>query len=342
MKTIHRGLIGCGDVTEIKNRPGLYECRDSEKFETRAFIESLLNRVPFSGVYRFDEPMALHTTFKVGGPADVWIQSDAKTFAVFTAALLREAVSAEIPVFVLGGGANLVFSDKGIRGIVFDTGAFTGSEMKSDNTICVMAGTRIDAAAEYAAAAGRSGLEFLAGMPGTIGGAVYMNARCYDRSVSDVLESVDIIDEKYERVTVPFKADDYGYKRSPFQRRSVIILSVLFRTEKRDGAEIRRKMEEHRQDREAKGHYRYPCAGSAFKNNRGFGKPAGKIIDELGLRGLRSGGAMVAPYHGNIIINTGGAAAGDIKTLMDIIAEKARLVLGIELESEIIFAGDWK
>ncbi|GHV25782.1 UDP-N-acetylenolpyruvoylglucosamine reductase [Spirochaetia bacterium] len=289
--------------------------------------------------------MAAHTAFKVGGPADLWVRPRGDCFPGFTAALLFEARSLGIPLFILGGGANLVVSDAGIRGIVLDTSGWTGCT--GDGPVLrFRAGTAVDDAVEAAAERGLGGLEFLAGMPGAIGGAVWMNARCYGRQVSDALLRTEIVehsplDGSLNRVWVPCKSEDFGYKRSPFQKRSPLILAAEFGLEKRAVPEIRREMAEHRRDREEKGHYRYPSAGSVFKNSREFGKPTGKIIDELGLRGYSVGGAQVAPWHGNIIINTGNATAADIRELMEQAAEKVRDATGFVLEPEIIFAGEW-
>jgi UDP-N-acetylmuramate dehydrogenase len=193
-----------------------------------------------------------------------------------------------------------------------------------------------------AAAAGLSGLEFLAGMPGTLGGALWMNARCYEKSLSDVLLETDVLDmEAGEIRRIGRAPGDFGYKKSPFQGRRFLILGALLALAAGESGKIRREMEERRRDRELKGHYRYPSAGSVFKNNRAFGKPAGQIIDELGLRGLRAGDAQVAPWHGNIIINLGKARAEDIRSLAEQIAFKVRAGRGIELEREILFVGDW-
>jgi UDP-N-acetylmuramate dehydrogenase len=151
-----------------------------------------------------------------------------------------------------------------------------------------------------------------------------------------------ILDENFEIRTLPLDPAGFGYKKSPFQDRAVLILAARFALKKRVPREIREEMDFFRRDREAKGHYRYPSAGSVFKNYRDFGAPTGKIIDELGLRGFRVGGAQVAPWHGNIIINTGGASAGDICALIDFVRERARTERGIELEPEILFAGSWE
>jgi UDP-N-acetylmuramate dehydrogenase len=177
-------------------------------------------------------------------------------------------------------------------------------------------------------------------MPGAMGGAVWMNARCYDKQVSDVLLRTEILDEDQRQTWVPRAEEAFGYKKSPFQQRDVLIVAAEFRLEKRESAALLAEMAAYRKDREEKGHYRFPSAGSVFKNDRRFGKPAGKIIDELGLRGLRVGGAQVAPWHGNIIINTGGASAADIRRLTELVAEKVKRGTGLDFEREIIFVGE--
>jgi UDP-N-acetylmuramate dehydrogenase len=304
------------------------------------FIEKINSRTGFTGLLAYDEPMAWHTTFRVGGPADLFIRPEGDTFPAY-AAPLREAARREgIPLFVLGGGANIVVPDRGIRGIVLDSGGWRGAAAEGSGLL-VRSGTPVDDAVEAAAAAGLGGLEFLAGMPGTMGGAVWMNARCYGTSLSDVLTETEILDESGGRLWVPARPEDFGYKKSPFQNRQALILQARLALAPRPEREIRREMEERRRDREAKGHYRFPSAGSAFKNNRDFGKPTGKIIDELGLRGLAVGGAQVAPWHGNIIINTGGALAQDIRALVDEVAARVQAAAGFTLEPEILFVGEW-
>jgi UDP-N-acetylmuramate dehydrogenase len=312
--------------------------------EVYKIVLELTKATPFSGEIRNDEPMASHTTFHVGGPADVWVRPSPECFPGFAAALAEKARALDIPLFILGGGANLVVADRGIRGIVLDTTGWTGwdfrDEAESGGTVAsitVRSGTSVDAAADAAAERGRGGLEFLAGMPGTVGGAVWMNARCYERQVSDALIETELVDETFRRVWVPALEGEFGYKQSPFQKRDVLILAARFRLAQREGEAIRADMAAFRKDREDKGHYRFPSAGSVFKNNRGLGKPMGKIIDELGLRGLRVGGAQVAPWHGNIIINTGGATAADIRRLTEILKEKTLRETGFEPETEIIF-----
>jgi UDP-N-acetylmuramate dehydrogenase len=290
--------------------------------------------------------LSAHTTFKVGGPADVWIRPSADVFEDYAASLLTSARAEGTQVFILGGGANIVPQDAGFRGIVLDAGGYAGLLAEEPGAATFAAGSPVDAAVETAAIRGWGGFEFLAGMPGSIGGAVYMNARCYETSVSDrLMETVvlELDDGVFRKRAIPFRETDFGYKKSPFQNerigadRQTLILSAKFSICQRESAFIRDEMDARRKDRETKGHYRFPSAGSVFKNNRAFGKPVGKIIDELGLRGLSRGGAMVAPFHGNIIVNTSNATATDVRLLTDEVREIVREKTGFVLEPEIIF-----
>ena len=346
----------------------------------RKFMEKINRKGKPTPSVRYDEPMWRHTTFKVGGKADVWVRPGKEIFPSYAATLLRAAKEEGIPVFVLGAGANIVVSDRGIRGIVLDTGAFRdigkredrqadrdetvnktsngvsfGASSNEDSkfetlkvkreqaffSVSVLSGTSIDGLTSRLAERGLSGLEFLAGMPGSVGGAVWMNSRCYEKSVSDILIETEILNENFQKQKIPFRAEDFSYKKSPFQNRDVLILSARFAVQFGESLDIEKENAVNRQSRTDKGHYRFPSAGSAFKNNRDFGEPTGRIIDQLGLRGLCIGGAQVASWHGNIVINNGNALASDIKILMDEIARRVKKERGFELESEILFVGDW-
>jgi UDP-N-acetylmuramate dehydrogenase len=312
-------------------------------------IESCREKAPCDLEIRQNEPMSAHCTFKTGGPADFWLKPSCEGFPAFTAALLAVANVESVPVFFLGGGANILVADKGIRGIVLDTGGLAGEVAFSgkhdqQNQLQFRSGTSLDAAANISAEAGLSGLEFFAGMPGSIGGAVYMNARCYGQETADVLTETEVIDysimpPKHLRLTA--NKAEFGYKKSPFQKGGILILSATFQLKPGESQDIRAKMDAHRKDREAKGHYRCPSAGSVFKNNQAFGKPTGQIIDELGMRGLQKGGAQIAPWHGNIIVNSGNASAGDIRALIEETATKVQAATGFSLEPEVLFIGDW-
>jgi UDP-N-acetylmuramate dehydrogenase len=291
---------------------------------------------------RYGEPMSAHCTFAVGGPADCFLSPSGEGFPDFAASLAARCRSEGIPLFVLGGGANIVPADSGIRGFVLCTEGWAGTTASGNSGLRFLSGTVMDEAAEAALESGLSGLEFLAGMPGSVGGAVRMNARCYGSEISDVLSTTEIVDLSGEVPTptsVPANPADFGYKKSPFMDGKSLILSASFALKPGNPAQIRETMEKHRRDRREKGHYRLPSAGSAFKNNPAFGSPTGKIIDGLGLRGLRIGGAAVAQWHGNIIVNDGGATAGDIKALVDKISVRVMEATGFALEPEILFVG---
>ncbi|MCL2184991.1 MAG: UDP-N-acetylmuramate dehydrogenase [Treponema sp.] len=311
----------------------------------KEIIDQCLINNPCSIRLFFDEPMRSHTTFKVGGNADCLVRPIGEGFTAFCIELLNNANAEKIPVFILGGGANIVVSDKGIRGIVIDMNGWKDDVCRTEKgKIIFKSGTKIDDAAIIAGNASLCGLEFLSGMPGTIGGAVWMNARCYGSEVADVLGWVEIIvkeKNKYVIKKINVKKKDFDYKISPFQKMDCIIIKAAFKLKDGDKEEIFAEMEEIKEDRQKKGHYDFPCAGSVFKNNKDFGKPVGKIIDELGLKGFQIGEAQVAPFHGNIIINTGNAKAADIRILTEDIAKKVKDAKGFVLEPEIIFVGEW-
>jgi len=313
----------------------------------REIINKCLKETPCEINFRYNEPMRDHTTFKVGGPADCWLAPQGGGFTSFCVNLLNTCRAENIETFILGGGANIVVSDKGIRGITLDMNGWKGEIYSRGNEMIFKSGTSIDKAVDTASEASLCGLEFLAGMPGTIGGAVWMNARCYGSEIADVLNWVDIINcdkennGKYLIHRIEKDTVDFAYKESPFQKMDCIILSAAFKVNKGDKEKILTDMNKNRNDREKKGHYRLPCAGSAFKNDHDFGKPTGQIIDELGLKGAQIGGAQIAPFHGNIIVNTGNASANDIRALVDETAQKVKEKTGFTLQPEILFVGEW-
>jgi UDP-N-acetylmuramate dehydrogenase len=317
-------------------------------------LEKINIAAALPGDLRFDEPMSAHTTFRVGGPADAWFRPTGPSAAARAAALAARCREAGLPLFILGGGANLVVADRGIRGLVLDTGGFSGrtlsaapaagagaGEAARAAVLRAEAGAAADELADWCAVRGLGGLDFLAGMPGTVGGAVWMNARCYGSDVASILVDVEAADAAGVVRTLPYVAAEWGYKRSPFQAGGAFILAARFRLAPRDPAELAAAMAGHRADREAKGHFRLPSAGSAFKNDYSYGQPTGKIVDELGLRGFAVGGAQVAPWHGNIVVNAGGASAADVKALVDEVAALVLAARGLALEPEILFVGDW-
>ncbi len=210
-------------------------------------------------------------------------------------------------------------------------------------TVIVRAGAGASMASlvSFAEREGLSGLEEFAGLPGTVGGAVYMNARCFEKEISQVVGKIQWLEWDEAAAAFVQKEDNFGpsdwaYKKSPFSGSGRVVVGAQFALAKGDKASIAQKAAAFIQERKNKGHYKAPCAGSVFKNNRAFGRPTGKIIDELGLKGERRGGAQIAPFHGNIIINAGGASSADVRALVDLCKARAKEKFGIELEEEIV------
>ncbi|MFV0436482.1 MAG: UDP-N-acetylmuramate dehydrogenase [Desulfopila sp.] len=286
---------------------------------------------------RFDEPMARHTSFRIGGPADVFLTP--RSYDEL-ALCLRAVTSIDLPYFLLGGGTNILVADRGVRGVVITTAGLDRIEVAGE-TLAVQAGARVTDVCRAAAEHDLAGLEFINGMPGTIGGAVWMNARCYGHAIGDVLSRVEVLADDLTLATVSCDPGQFSYKHSPFQAMTGCICQVWLDLTRGDRRTIRRTMAENHRDRVAKGHFQAPSAGSLFKNNRQFGAPTGKIIDELGLRGATVGGAAIAPFHGNIFINQDNASAADmlalIRLTMETVAERCR----IRLEPEVRLVGEW-
>lgn len=306
----------------------------------------------------FNESLKNRVTFNVGGNCDVLVSpADKESFAL----LMAELKKMDINWFVLGGGSNLVPHDKDFAGIVVSTEKLTkigfepicpekldndsSIEENSYKLIC-QAGVKIQDLIDFCIDNELTGLENFAGLPGTVGGAVFMNARCYEKSISDVLLEVEYL-ENNKITSYIFDKTHWDYKKSPFQNPSEmgilnpkkIILSSAFLVKKVKGLKnkIKEECEKYIQDRKDKGHFKYPSAGSVFKNNRNFGKPSGKIIDEAGLRGMKIGDAQIAPWHGNFIVNTGNATSQNIKELVEYIKADVYEKTGFNLECEIIF-----
>lgn len=309
---------------------------------------------------QFDEPMADHTSFRVGGPADIFVEPASVDQLI---GCITKAKALNIPVFILGGGSNVLVSDRGIRGLVVSFANFNhihtidSSVLEGSPSVLVRAecGVSIKSLTQWCQKHGIAGLQRFAGLPGTVGGAVFMNARCYDISISDVFFASISLYYDGERCTLEkesFNASEWSYKKSPFQQRTgndslelvaggKIILSADFCLSLGDPEELEREMNRWISDREAKGHFKFPSAGSMFKNDRKFGKPSGLIIDEVGLRGFRIGDAQVAPWHGNIVINAGSARAEDLRFLIEEVQRRVFAETGYMLEKEVVLAGDW-
>ncbi|MBN2657743.1 MAG: UDP-N-acetylmuramate dehydrogenase [Spirochaetales bacterium] len=301
-------------------------------------LSEKIKKINIDGTIAFNREMKSFTTFKTGGPADIFISAASVEDVI---KIKQFAFENDLPVFILGGGANILVSDKGIRGITLYTGDLNMVHGDGTDLICE-SGIEVSALCESALSRSLSGLEFIYGMPGTAGGALWMNARCYGGEISRIFKWADVLNENNEMERIGFSPADWNYKISPFQKRKILILKACFTLKPGHKDEIRREMDKNYRDREQKGHFKAPCAGSVFKNNRDFGKPSGQIIDEAGLRGLRIGSAVVSDFHANIIVNEGGASATDILELINTVRAKVKESSGFDLEPEVIPVGDWR
>ena len=283
-----------------------------------------------------NELLSRHTTFKIGGPARKFIlPSSVDEFS----AAISDCLSAKEKFYILGGGSNLVFSDDGFPGTIICTKNLNKIEADGNLVTC-QAGVSISTLTFFAKNQGLSGFEAFAGLPGTTGGAVFMNARCFEVEIADILVSATYLDLKDLSVkSYTFDKSHWAYKKSPFNDGTKLVLSATFKAFATGvpSDTIEEKNRFYINERKSKGHFEFPSAGSVFKNNHDFGKPSGKIIDEAGLKGFAIGGAKVADFHGNFIINTGNATSADVKALVDHIKKVVFEKFGFSLEEEIIF-----
>lgn len=319
-------------------------------------IEAIHTYDAFKGEILFNEPLAPKTTFKVGGAAELFIKP--KNYYSFQI-VLNILLATQTPFFILGGGSNVVFPDNIYNGVVISTQDFNELDYfpvedfpEDFGTICLQkdevfvtcfSGTPMAALVNFCTKNNISGMEQFAGLPGSVGGAVFMNARCFDKSISDVLFSSSYMDYSGQKVTLKkslFIAEEWDYKKSPYQNTKKFITTATFKLIQKtesDHEEIETQCKKYINERVSKGHFKFPSAGSVFKNNRNFGKPTGQIIDEAGLKGYTIGGAQIAPFHGNFIINSNNATSSDIKNLVNYIQENIQQKYGFFLEPEIIF-----
>jgi UDP-N-acetylmuramate dehydrogenase len=311
-------------------------------------LRKFIDKCNIDAETRYDEPMRDHTSFRIGGPADAFVRP--RTPEAFSK-LLSEAAAEGIPVAVIGGGANLLVSDSGVRGIVASSTYLRSLSFQKDGIAYAGAGLPVVDLVGEACARGFSGLEFAAGLPGSIGGAVFMNARCYDREFADIIEKVDYLVPSASAKgtcthgTTAIDRSAWAYKRTPFmpggRLAGALVIGASLRLSPADPAPIAARMKELEADRAAKGHFDYPSAGSLFRNDRAFGRPVGKLLDELGFRGRRIGDAMVNPRHANIFVNAGAASATDMMRLIDEARAAAKKAFGFELVPEVVFLGDF-
>lgn len=298
------------------------------------FLTELQNVMGGSGIF-MEEPMKKHTTFRVGGPADVLVQPDETALAAILALCRQYHVSYSF----IGNGSNLLVGDKGIRGVVIEMTDPMGNIEVDGTKITAQAGAMLSKIANTAASNGLGGMEFAAGIPGSVGGAVVMNAGAYGGEMKDIIEKVYVLDENGAQLELDRDALDLGYRHSCIPEKKYIVTKVVLELVPRNEAEIRSEMKELNEKRAEKQPLQYPSAGSTFKRPEGYF--AGKLIMDAGIRGYQVGGAQVSEKHCGFVINKGDATAADICQLMRDVSDKVQAQFGVVLEPEVKMIGEF-
>ena len=280
--------------------------------------------------FRENEPLAAHCTFKIGGPAQLFVMPENEQQLCSAVALCKEQA---VRYYLLGNGSNILFADEGFSGVVIDVSALGAEIAVKDTVLTAGAGVRLAALCKAALEHGLTGLEFAYGIPGTVGGAVYMNAGAYGGEMKDVLEAVSYLTTDGRWVDSEASELDFSYRHSAFEENDACILGAVFHLEKGDPDAIKARMNELMQKRIDKQPLDKPSAGSTFK--RPAGAFAAALIDQCGLRGYRHGGAAVSDKHCGFVVNLGGATCADVLALCDEVRAIVKEKTGYDLEKEI-------
>lgn len=285
----------------------------------------------------FDEPMKKHTSFKIGGTADYFFKA---TTLEELQNIIKFAKIKELPITIIGNGSNLLVTDKGIRGLVIKIDIKKLKIEKKDEfaVIEVGAGNKLMALATKMKDEELSGLEGLSGIPGSVGGAIVMNAGAYGKEMKDVVLSTTCMDKNGKLYTFSNEEQEFSYRNSIFQKKDYIIIETKLKLEYGKKDEIQKRMEEYFKSRKEKQPIEYPSAGSSFKRQDGI--ITAKLIDDVGLKGYKIGGAQVSEKHAGFIVNYNNATATDVINLINYIKEKVYRKYGIKIEEEIKIIGE--
>ena len=284
-------------------------------------------------VYKLNEPMSCHTSFKIGGAADIFISVSS---ANELSAVFKKCGELNIPRFIIGKGSNLLVSDLGLEGAVISLLGLNGISVSGEEITCG-AGAALSDICRAALSNSLTGLEFAYGIPGSIGGAVYMNAGAYGGEISGAVLSAECMTADGSTVKVEAKDMNFGYRKSVFKENGTTVISAVLRLQKGEKKEIEEKMEDYISRRKSKQPLEYPSAGSFFKRPEGYF--AGALIEKNGLKGASVGGAQVSCKHAGFIINRGGATAADVMKLSQKVSDTVLAKDGVKLEREVIFIG---
>lgn len=287
-----------------------------------------------TGTLLEQELMSRHTSFRIGGPADYFVEPASVDELAGVLSLARQE---KVPFFIVGNGSNLLVSDEGFRGMIVHTGGSLRSISVEGDVIYAQAGALLGAVAGAALEAGLTGMEFAAGIPGTLGGAVCMNAGAYGGEMKDILLDAEVLTQDGERLVIPVEELDLSYRHSIIFEKNYIVLAAHIRLSRGDKTQIRNRMNELAGARKEKQPLEYPSAGSTFKRPEGYF--AGKLIQDARLKGYTVGGAQVSEKHSGFVINRGGATAEEVRFLIRQVRSKVKQQFGVELEPEVRMLG---
>ena len=302
---------------------------------SKAVMEALMDMVPKENIH-IEEPLANHTTFRVGGPTDCLVEIESTEQLRKIQKYLRLI---EEPYTILGHGSNLLVGDGGYRGIVLQIGNKMADIRVDGNTITAQAGALLSKTAKVALEHGLTGLEFASGIPGSIGGAVVMNAGAYGGEMKQVITSVTVLDQEGEELVLDNETMEFGYRTSVIKHRPFLVTEVTFELTPGDPKVIKSTMDDLAARRREKQPLEYPSAGSTFK--RPEGHYAGQLIMEAGLRGFQIGGARVSDKHCGFVINTGTASAADVLDVIRHVQQTVKEKFDVDLETEVIMLGEF-
>lgn len=277
-----------------------------------------------------DEPLAHHTTFKIGGPADAILLPRTNEQVAW---VVKTCKQLSLPLRFMGLGSNILASDDGVRGVIVKLAENLSSIKVEGNTITAQAGASNEAVAEAALEAGLAGYEFASGIPGSIGGAAIMNAGAYDGEFKDVATSLTCLTPDSQLVEVAAEQANWGYRHSMMMDEGYVVLSATIELTPAPAEEIKAKMDDLRQRRESKQPLEMPSAGSTFKRPEGYF--AGKLIQDAGLKGYTVGGAQISTKHSGFVVNTGNATAADVMQLIQDVHDKIFAAEGVHMEPEV-------
>lgn len=329
------------NISEARIKSEYVNLSENLKQNVQSCYSKIISKFPHSGKrLLIDEPMSSYSSFKVGGKADIVFMIESEEELVFA---IKCAKNEGIPLYVLGNASNLLISDSGLRGLVILIGKdFSHIQKIGDTMLLVEAGALLSNVSKFAAKENLTGMEFAAGIPGSIGGAIFMNAGAYDGCMADIIVKTQCYDQKNDEIILfdGVNSHEFGYRESIFEKKDLIVIRTWISLSIGNTVDIYEKMALFSAKRKTSQPLEFPSAGSTFK--RPLGYFAGKLIEDAGLKGMRVGGACVSTKHAGFIVNDNMATAKDIKDLIEQVQKCVYEKHNVKIDTEVKILGDWE